>query len=80
MRTRNRYTGQDIATKIAAYSCGVDFGNCLEKGEKYTEDKTRICAPGVAPGPVWAVSVRLAQTQDEDSRDQHYSYEQGQKI
>jgi len=55
------------------------LGNCLEQGEKYTTEKTCICAPGVTPGPVGAVSVRLARTQDDDSRDQHYSYEQDEK-
>jgi hypothetical protein len=34
----------------------------------------------VTPGPVRAVSVRLARTKDNDSRDQHYSYEQDEKY
>jgi len=58
---------------------GIDLGNCLQKGEKNTTEKNCICAPGVTPGPVRAVSVRLARTQDNDSRDQRYSYEQDEK-
>ena len=52
------------------------MGNYLEQGEKYTTDKTGICAPGITPGSVRPVSVRLAQTKDNDSCDQNYSYEQ----
>ncbi len=61
-------------------SGGIDLGDCLEQGDHQPTEKTCICTPGVTPGPVRAVSIRLARTQDDDSRDHHYIYEQEKKY
>lgn len=59
---------------------GIDFVNCLEESDKQPTDKTGVGAPGVTPGPVRAVRVRLARTEDDDSRDQHDIQGQEKKM